>query len=364
MKRVLAIARKELAHILRDRRSLAVALLMPLAMVLLYGAAIDMELRLLHVGLLDEDCSEASRELVRALTSSGFAVVSERLENRAAVEPGLRQGRFLAALIIPTGFARQLERGERAPLQILVDGSDAATAAIASHYLDAVVALENARQGAASAAGPVPRPRVWFNPQLRSPDFVVPGLVALILMMVCALLTSIAITRERENGTLEQILTTPVTPIQMVLGKVLPYVALGALDAAIILLTGKLAFGVPMAGSWWVLAAYCLLFIMIALGVGLLISARASSLRVAMIAAILATMLPSMILSGFVFPLASMPVPLRLLCQLMPATHFLVIIRSILLKGQSWFPLQTLALALMGFVLITAAVRSFRLDLE
>jgi ABC-2 type transport system permease protein len=364
MKRVLVIARKELAHILRDRRSLAVALLMPLAMVLLYGAAIDMELRRLHVGLLDEDRSEASRDLVRALTSSGFAVVSERLADRASVEPGLRRGRFLAALVIPAGFARQLEQGASAPLQIVVDGSDAATAATASNYLDAVVALQNARRGGAGAAALAVRPRVWFNPQLRSPDFVVPGLVALILMMVCALLTSIAITRERESGTLEQILTTPVTPIQVVLGKVLPYVALGALDAATILLTGRLAFGVPMAGSWWVLAAYCLLFIVIALGVGLLISALASTLRVAMVAAILATMLPSMILSGFVFPLSSMPLPLRLLCQLMPATHFLVIIRSILLKGQAWFPLQTLVLAAMGLVLITAAVRSFRLDLE
>lgn len=364
MKRVLAMAGKELAHILRDRRSLAVALLMPLAMVLLYGAAIDMELKRLPVGLLDEDRSAASREFVRALTSSGFNVIAEQLASRDAVEPGLRQGRFLAALVIPRGYARALEQGETAGVQLLVDGSDSSTAATASNYLDAVVRLQNIRRAGPGALPVDARLRVWFNPQLKSPDFVVPGLVALILMMICALLTSIAITRERESGTLEQILTTPVTPLQVVLGKVLPYVVLGALDGAMILVTGRLAFGVPMVGSAWALAAYCLLFIVIALAVGLLISARASSLRVAMMAAIMATMLPTMILSGFVFPLAGMPLPLRWLCQILPATHFLVIIRGIMLKGQLWYPVHTAALVVTGVVLIAAAVRSFRLDLE
>lgn len=364
MKRVLAMARKELAHILRDRRSLAVALLMPLMMVLLYGGAIDMELRELPVGLLDEDHSEASRAFVRELTSSGFNVIAAELESRTELEPGLRRGRFLAAVVIPAGFERELARGAASPLQVLIDGSDASTAQTAATYLAAVVARSNARLGRPPGPALELRERIWFNPQLRSPDFVVPGLVALILMMICALLTSIAIARERESGTLEQVLTTPVTPLQVVLGKVLPYVGLGALDAALILITGRWVFGVPMVGSVWVLAAYCLLFIAIALAVGLLISARASSLRVAMIAAIMATMLPSIILSGFVFPLASMPGPLRLLCRLMPATHFLVILRGVMLKGQAWFPAETAALAAMGLVLVTAAVRSFRLDLE
>jgi ABC-2 type transport system permease protein len=370
--RVAAIARKELAHLLRDGRSLAVALLMPLAMVLLYGAAIDMELQELPVGLLDLDRSDQSRDFVRALTSSGFNVVAERLPHRAAVEPGFRRGRFLAVLVIPRGYAERLARGEPAPVQILVDGSDAATAATADTYLRSVVRLVDARApggdgGSPPDGAPLPfdaRARVWFNPELRSAEVVVPGLVALILMMICALLTSITITREKESGTLEQILTTPVTPLQVVVGKVLPYVGLSAVDAAMILVTGRLAFGVRMAGSWWVLAAYCLLFVFVALAVGLLISARSGSLRVAMIAALMLTMLPTMILSGFVFPLASMPAPLRALCQLMPPTHFLVIIRGIMLRGQSWFPLQTAVLAVTGLVLMVAAVRGFRLDLE
>jgi ABC-2 type transport system permease protein len=368
MKRVLAIARKELAHILRDGRSLGVAVLMPVAMVLLYGAVIDMELRNLQVGVLDLDHSRESREFVRSLTASGFVVEAQRLHDRAEVEPGFRRNRFLAALVLPRGYAEELMRGREASVQLLVDGSDAATAATAANYLQAVVNLVNGRLRAAAPGAPPPpftaRARIWFNPELVSPDFVVPGLVALVLMMICALLTSITITREKETGTLEQMLTTPVSPAQVILGKVLPYVGLGALDCALVLLTGKVVFGVPMVGSWWVLAGYCLLFVVIALAVGLLISALAATLRVAMMAAVIATMLPTMILSGFIFPIASMPRVVQWLCQAMPATHFLIVLRGVMLKGQSWYPWHTLVLVGMAAVLLILAIRSFRLKLE
>ena len=367
MNRIIAIARKEMAHILRDARSLAVAILMPLAMVLLYGSAIDMELRELPVGLLDLDRTAGSRDFERTMTSSGFIEVAERLGGRGEIVPGFRQGRFLAAVVVPRGYGARAAAGDDVKVQVLVDASDPATAATAANYLEAVVALVNVRAAEPGAGRALPldiRTRIWFNPELRSPDFVVPGLVALILMMICALLTSIAIAREKESGTLEQVLTTPVTPLQVILGKVIPYTVLGAVDAALILLTGRLVFGVPMAGSWWVLAAYCLLFVFIALSVGLLISSRAGSLRVAMMSAIIVTMLPTMILSGFVFPLSSMPTALRMLCRLLPPTHFLVIIRGVMLKGRLWYPLETAALAAAGIILITAAVRSFHEDLE
>ncbi len=363
MRRILAIARKELIHIVRDPRSLAVAILMPLVMVLLYGSVIDMELRDLQVGVLDLDHSDRSRELVRAMTASGFIVEAARLDSRAEVEPGFRQGRFRAVLVAPRGLAA----GDAAGVQVLVDAADAATAATVDNYLQAVI-RRTARQALRETDAPPPafttRTRIWFNPELESANFVVPGLVALVLMMICALLTSIAITREKETGTLEQILTTPIAPAQVIVGKVLPYVGLGALDATLILLTGRLAFGVPMNGSWFALAAYSLLFIVIALGVGLLISARSPSLRVAMMAAIMATMLPTMILSGFIFPVASMPPPLQVVCQALPATHFLVVVRGIMLKGQNWFPAQTAILAALAVVILAAAVRSFRLRLE
>jgi ABC-2 type transport system permease protein len=208
------------------------------------------------------------------------------------------------------------------------------------------------------------RTRVWFNPALVSAHFVVPGLVALVLMMICAILTSITITREKETGTLEQILTTPIHPAQVIAGKVLPYIVLAAGDAALILAIGHVLFGVPMRGSWLALGAYCLLFIVIALAVGLLVSALASTLRVAMMAAIMATMLPTMILSGFLFPISGMPLPLQVLCRILPATHFLVILRGVMLKGVNVYPMETGILVVQAVLLLALAIRSFRLRLE
>lgn len=367
MRRVLALAAKELLHIVRDGRSLFVAVLMPVAMVLLYGAVIDMEMHDLPIAVIDHDHSDRSRAFARALDTGGFIDVVAYLEHPAEIEPGFRRGRFLAAVVIPRGHAATIASGEPAPIQILVDGSDASTAALAANYLQAVVQREAVGLRREAGAPPPPfaaRTRVWFNPELRSAHFVVPGLVALVLMMICAILTSIAITREKETGTLEQILTTPIRPAQVIVGKVLPYVALGSLDAALILAIGRTVFEVPMNGSWLAVAAYCLLFVVIALAVGLLISARVRSLRVAMMAAVTATMLPTMILSGFLFPVASMPAPLQVLCRLLPATHFLEILRGVMLRGENWHPLSTAVLVVQATLLLTAATRSFRLRLE
>lgn len=367
MKRILAIAAKEIIHIRRDLRSLAVAVLMPVAMVLLYGAVIDMELRDLKVAVMDLDHSVQSRDFVRAMTASEFIVVAENLNSRDDIEVGFRQNRFLAAVVISPDYAAEIVRGNTAAVQVLVDGSDASTAATAANYLQAVVQQQAQllRQGGDAGAAPFAlRTRVWYNPELVSADFVVPGLVAVVLMMICAILTSIAITREKETGTLEQILTTPVRPAQVIAGKVLPYIAISAFDAALVLAIGHVIFGVPMNGSWLVLAAYCLLFIVIALAVGLLISALANSLRVAMMAAIIITMLPTMILSGFIFPIASMPAPLQLVCQVLPPTHFLVVLRGVMLKGEAWFPLQAAVLSGQAVLLLVLAIRSFRLRLE
>jgi ABC-2 type transport system permease protein len=208
------------------------------------------------------------------------------------------------------------------------------------------------------------RTRIRFNPELESTHFIVPGLAAIILMMICALLTSIAITREKETGTLEQILTTPVTPGQVVVGKLAPYVIVGAVDSALVLAVGRLVFGVPMVGSWWALAAYSLLFVLIALALGLLVSALASTQRVAMFAALVATFLPTMLLSGFVFAHASMPLLLRIVGQLIPATHYLEVVRGIMLKGEIWFPRQLAVMVAMLAVLILGATHKFRETLE
>lgn len=368
MKRVLAIARKEFLHILRDGRSLAVALLMPLAMVLLYGYAIDMELRGLPIAVLDFDRGPESRALLADLTSSGFIVEARRLDSRDEIEPGFRRGEFLAALVVPAGHGRALAAGDEAPVQLVVDGSDGSTASAVRNYLSQVVELHDRRR-AAEAGRPLPRPlelrpRFWFNPQLVSPHFIVPGLAAVILVMICALLTSIAIVREKETGTLEQMLTAPVSAGEVILGKIQPYLLIGAIDTALIFAVGRFVFGVPMAGSWWALAGYTALYLWVALGLGLLISALVKTQQVAMLIALMATLLPTLLLSGFIFSHASMPLPLQIVGRVVPATWYLRIVRGVMLSGVDAWPREAAVLAGMGFGLTALAVRRFRARLD
>jgi len=363
MRRLRAMARKEMLHILRDPRSLVVAVGMPLMLVVIYGFALDMELKDLPLAVLDRDHTEASRDLVRAMTSSGFIVVAADLHDRAAVEPGFRRGRFQAALVVPENYGRDLAAGRGAQVQLLIDGADASTAATVENYLRAVLDLVNVRLAVASAApaatGPRPVPRVLYNPELTSSHFIVPGLVAIVLIMICALLTSIAITREKETGTLEQVLTTPVRAAQVIVGKLLPYLALGAFDALLIVVAGRVLFHVPMNGSVLALAGYSLLYVLIALALGLLISAVVRTQRVAMMLALTVTMLPAMILSGFVFPVRSMPPPLQVVAHLVPATYFLRIIRGIMLVGRNWYPFEGGVMLLMAVVLLVLAAKRF-----
>ncbi len=368
MRRILAVARKETRHILRDPRSLAVAIAMPLIMVVLYGYAIDMELKRLTVAFLDLDRTPASSELQMEITSSNFITPVQAIPNRSEIESGFRRGMFRAVVVIPEGYSEKLATSLESPVQILIDGADGSTAAVVDNYLNAAIARIN-RKLASEAFGvetlPIEaRTRILFNPQLISAHFVVPGLVALVLVMICALLTSIAIARERETGTLEQMLTSPVAPAQVIVGKVLPYIVIGAIDAALILAVGRFVFDVPMNGSWFVLAGYTILYIIISLGLGLLISTFAKTQQVAMIAALMGTLLPTLILSGFLFATSSMPFMLRQISKLIPATYYLRIIRGLMLKGQLWFPFETVALVTLGTVILSVAIFRFKERLD
>ena len=368
MNRTFAIARKEFLHILRDPRTLVVAILMPMMMVLLYGYAIDMEMDNVRIGILDEDHSSASRDFVRRMTAGGFMVDAERLTSRDAIERGFRRGNFHAVLVFPQGFSESLVREAATPVQVLIDGADGTTAATVDNYLGAVVARINGdmlRERFGSDRRPIQgRPRIYFNPELVSANFVVPGLVAVIMMMIGALLTSIAVTREKETGTLEQILTTPIAPHQLIVGKVIPYMGIAALDAALVLALGKVVFGVPMAGSWFVLAGYSLIYLIIALNLGLLVSTISKTQQVAMMFALMITMLPTLMLSGFIFPIASMPIVLQIVSHIIPATYYLEVIRGIMLKGEAWFPVQAGVMALMALILLALAIKRFKGRLE
>ncbi len=363
---MLAVAAKEFLHILRDPRTLAVALVMPLAMVLLYGYAIDMELRALPIAVLDEEGGVRSRQLVEDVQSSGFIQVVERLSSREQIEPGFRHNRFLAALVIPAGHARRLGQGREAPVQVVVDGADGSTAATVGAYLEQAIALHNGRRLPGAGLKPPLRvePRTWFNPQRVSAHFIVPGLTAVVMIMVCALLTSISIVRERETGTLEQVLTAPVQARELILGKLQPYLLIGALDTAVIFFVGRVVFQVPMNGSWLALAGYSLLYIWVALAMGLLISALVRTQQVAMMIALVVTLLPALLLSGFIFSHASMPLPLQVVGHLIPATWYLRIVRGVMLAGVNAWPREALVLAGMGVAITGLALKRFQKRLD
>ncbi|MCA9784281.1 MAG: ABC transporter permease [Candidatus Cloacimonetes bacterium] len=363
MRIILAIAAKEFLHILRDPRSLTVALLMPLMMVLLYGYAIDMELRHLPVAVLDLDQSTSSRALIRDITSSDFIREAGRLSSREEIEPGFHRQQFLAALVIPRGHARALAHGEDAPVQLVVDGADAATASAVYNYLQQALQLHNLgrleSQGLRPAASMQPAPVFRFNPQRVSAWFIVPGLAAIVLIMICALLTSIAIVREKETGTLEQVLTTPMTPLQLILGKLQPYLLIGILDTVMIFAVGRFVFQVPMVGSWWALAGYTLLYLWVSLAIGLLISALTKTQQVAMLVALMVTLLPTLMLSGFIFSVSSMPLPLQVVSHAIPATWYLRIVRGVMLTGVNGWPREALVLLGMALGLTVLAMKRF-----
>ncbi len=368
MRKMWAIARKEFLHIMRDPRSLAFAILMPAMMVLLYGYAINMDLRDLRVGILDYDRSTESVDFVRRMTSGDFIVATKYLNSRDEVEGDFRSGSVYAVLVFPEGYGRRLQQDPESPVQILVDGADGTTAATVGSYLEAVSALLNRdqlRSAIGDRAQPIDvRSRVWYNPELISAHFIVPGLVAIILMMICALLTSVAITREKETGTLEQVLTTPVTSAQVVIGKVLPYLLIGILDTAIIMVLGRLVFDVRMEGSWLVLSGYSLVYLAIALSLGLLISTMAKTQQAAMMFAQLFTVIPTIILSGFVYPVASMPKVLQGLAHLFPAYYYQRVIRGVMLKGDSWYPVDGGIMLVMAVLLLLLTAKRFRMRLD
>lgn len=368
MKRIFALARKEVLHILRDPRSLAVAIAMPLGMLLLFGYAIDMELRSLPVGVMDLDHSQTSRAIVRDMTAGGFIVDAGRIHSRDEVERGFRRKEFLAVLVFPEGMDRDLADGNSPTIQLLIDGSDAATAQTVENYMSAVIARKNIellREDLGDIKPPLEaRVRFLFNPELRSPDFVVPGLTAVIMIMICALLTSVAVAREKETGTMEQIMTTPIKPSHVLIGKVIPYMVIAVLDATLVLLIGRVVFHVQMAGSWWILAAYSLLYLFISLALGLLVSTLAKTQQVAMTVALVATMLPTLLLSGFLFPLSGMPQVLQWIAHIIPATYYLEVIRGIMLTGRHWYPFELGIMLVMALFLMSVSMRKFRSRLD
>jgi len=369
LRRTLAVSRKELLQILHDPRALVVAILMPPLMIVLYGYGVNLDVRRLPLGVCDQDHSAASRELVSALEAGGYFVVRQRLRTPREADRLLDQGAVRCVLWLPRGFEADLKAGRGSEALLLLDGSDSNTAILALGYASGIVRQFGLRKAAARLAlreaetlMPIDlRARYWYNPELRSTNYVVPGLVVIVLMMLSALLTSATIVRERERGTMDRLRLSPLGGTELILGKLLPYAGISYGAVLLAMLVGELVFHVPVHGSAALLLALTGLFLLPALGMGLLVSAIARSQQVAMVGAFLLTFLPAILLTGFVFPIERMPLVLRAIATLVPARHFLIVVRGIYLMGVGLERLWPPVLALVGFAVVILWMASLAL---
>ena len=371
MRRFLAIFKKEFRQISRDPLSLGLLILVPALLLVLYGYALSFDVKHIPLAVLDEDRTPESRQFLDSLFENPYFDRRLDLSRRADAAPILVRGRVRAVLNIPAGFTARLHRGQPALAQLLVDGADATSAGTATGYMDALAerltrearARTALRSGRALTAGVVRlEPRIWFNPELDSSHFLVPGLVGMLLMISAVIATSLSIVRERERETLEQLLVSPVRPHELILGKTLPYVVVCLVTMGMILALGRILFGIHVQGSFLLLGAATLAFLFAALGMGMLISSVTRSQQVAFQMATLLTLLPSIILSGLIFRIQIMPLPIQGLTFLVIPRHFVVILRGIILKDAGFMALwpSFAALVFLGLLFNLLAFRNLR----
>lgn len=364
--RVGAMSAKEVLHIQRDPRTLYLALVMPVVMLLLFGYGVSFDLDRMPLAVADADRTRASRELRDAFVAPGEFALAREVASPEEADALFRRGRALAALVVPRDYERDLARGERVELQLLVDGADPVSANQVLSKADAIVrAASQARAAAAGFAGEPPlRVDVWtrYNPEGRSAVFFVPGLAAYLMAIGAVLLTALTVAGEWERGSMEQLFASPVGRLEIILGKLFPYLALGMLQLLLVLGVGTTAFDVPVRGSPVLIFALGLLFLVSMLGQGLLISVVTKNQLVATQAGALSSLIPSLLLSGMIFPIENMPLPLRMLARIIPARYLVHGLRGTLLKGNGlaevWQDLA--ALALIGLVVLALATRRFQ----
>lgn len=353
--RLLAMARKEWIQLRRDPRSMILAFLLPLALLVFFGYAITWDVEDIRLAVLDQENSADSRALVEAFEASGYFTVEARVDRYGDAESLLDRSRVLGILVIPSGFSRDLGRGGAAPIQLLLDGSDANTATIALNYARAIVAGHSGRiefRGRRVTERVSPEIRTWYNPALESRHMIVPALIAVIMSIIAAMLTALTIAREWERGTMEQLASTPVRRLEVVVGKLLPYLLIGLFDVLVTVVAGMLIFGTPLKGSVALLTLMTFLFLVGALGFGIFISTVVKSQMLATQIAMVATYLPAILLSGFLFDIASMPRALQAVTYLVPARYYVVVTRGIFLKDVGIDVLWPQAAFMAGFAVI------------
>ena len=370
MNRVAAIIRKEFIHIIRDRRSLAMAIAMPILLIFLFGSSLSLDVDNVPLVIWDQNSTSDSREFIGLFTASRYFGLAGHVTSYSEIEQAIDRREATVALVIPRDFSRKLESGRTADVQLIVDGSDANTATIAigyaqmvtDGYTSSLVIKAAKQQGAKTAKIPLEaKPRVWFNQNMLAKNYIIPGLIAVIMMVIAALLTSLTIAREWENGTMEQLITTPLKPIELILGKLTPYFAIGMFDAMLAVLMGQYLFDVPLRGNAALVFGMTAIFLAGSLTMGMLISIVTRSQLLASQLAMVLTFLPSFLLSGFMYAIANMPAPIQGITYLVPSRYFVAILKDIYLKGAGITIIISEAVILVVFAAVLIFVANIKL---
>jgi ABC-2 type transport system permease protein len=370
LRMIITLFVKELAQIRRDPISLGMLIALPAFLLVLFGYALTFDVRNLALGVCDQDQSASSRELVRRFALNEYFDLKRHVDDPRVLPQLIDQEVVRVGLVIPSDFEERLKAGQPAPVQLLVDGTNATIASAVTGYADAIVQAFSKQivlEQAMPTGRRLPPPavsveaRIWYNPELESARFLLPGLIAFLLMVTTVIATSLSITRERERGTMEQLVLAPLEPYQLVLGKTLPYLLVAIGSTLSILLIGRLLFDVEVRGDLLVLSLVVLVYLLAGLAQGLLISTIAPSQQVAFQIAIISTLLPTFILSGFVFPIYNMPPVIQALTYLVPARYFLVALRGVMLKGTGLAVFWPDVLLLLLFAVLMLALSSIRL---
>lgn len=367
MKQFLFFVQKEFFHVWRDRRTLFILFGMPVMQILIFGFALTNEVKNSRIVVLDMARDDASRAIIEELSASRYFDLEAILESPTQLEPAFQQGRTKLAVVFPVGFANELEHGHQATVQLIADASDPNVATTVSNYATSILMTYAMNQYSDAAPLSIETEmRMLYNPQLKGSYNFVPGVMAMVLMLVCAMMTSISIVREKELGTMEVILVSPIVPIRVIIAKMVPYFLLSAVNIGSILLLSVFVLEVPIHGNLGLLVGECLLFTVTVLALGLLISSAANSQQVAMLISLMGLFLPTMMLSGFMFPVENMPVALQVVSNLVPAKWFYYIVRNVMIKGLSmeYVWKETLILTGMTIFFMVVSIRKFKTRLE
>lgn len=364
MNTIRAVARKEMRQIVRDRRTMLILVFVPAFFLLVFGYALNFDVRNIALTVEDRDGTSESRALVSAFVNSGYFNSAGSVYDTRDAERMLDRNEARAVLVIPEGFGRTVSAGLTAQVQVIVNGDNANTATAVVGYATSILQTASA-QFAGTARLPVSaEPRIWYNPELRSALFLVPGLIAYLMMLLAVTSTALSIVREKESGTIEQVRMAPVSTFPFILGKTLPYFVINMASAALVFLAAQALFDLPMRGNWLALVTVLSIYLLGALATGLLVSTIADTQQVAFQIALLVSLLPTLMLSGFIFPIASMPDVLQAVTRLVPARYFLIALRAIVLKGSELVQVLPQIGALCVYASVMLGLASLRLAKE